>query len=188
MGATVARLIPIKNLSLLIQAVRRVNEKTPVHWLIAGTGSLADTLKREASLAGMENHIHFLGQQTREQVRQVLAASDMFALSSDFESHPLSLIEAMAYGLPVIVRPVGGSPAIVQKSGAGLVASSTDEQSFADSLLRLSLQPELRAQHGRQAHQFARTQTWERTANLLLNLYRKTTLQSEEVLYPAGRS
>jgi glycosyltransferase involved in cell wall biosynthesis len=188
LGATVARLIPIKNLSLLIRALRRVNEQIPLHWMIAGTGSLEDNLKRETFEAGLQNRVHFLGQQTREQVREVLAASDLFALSSDFESHPLALVEAMAYGLPVVVRPVGGCPALIEQSGAGLVATATDEQSFAESLLCLITQPELRNRHGRRAYQFALTQTWERTANLLLNLYRKTSHQSEEVLHPAGRA
>ena len=188
LGATVARLIPIKNLALLIHAIRRVNEKTPLHWLIAGAGSLEESLKREVSLAGLDNRVRFLGQQTREQVRDLLAASDMFAITSDFETYSIALVEAMAYGLPVLARPVGACPGLIERSGGGLVASSTDEQSFSDSLLRLSLEPELRAQHSRRARQFALTQTWERTANLLLNLYRKTALQKEEVAYPAERA
>jgi glycosyltransferase involved in cell wall biosynthesis len=121
-------------------------------------------------------------------VKEMLAASDLFALSSDFESYSLALVEAMAYGLPVVVRPVGFCPVLVEQSGGGLVASGNDEEALAASLLQLSLHPELRAQYGRKSHQFAQTQTWERSANLLLNLYRKTSLQSEEVLYPAGRA
>ena len=76
--------------------------------LLVGDGSL------RSSLEGIER-VHLLG--VRTDLPELLSACDVFAMASQWEGHPLALIEAMAAGLPVVATAVGGVPEIVGDAG-----------------------------------------------------------------------
>jgi glycosyltransferase involved in cell wall biosynthesis len=137
---SVARLEPQKNPQGLIEAFRRAN--TPAKLLIAGDGSLRDQL----------TGAHLLG--VRTDLPELLSACDVFALASEWEGHPLSVIEAMAAGLPVIATAVGGVPEIV--GDAGLLVRPGDTSALAGALRELALNPERRHTLGHAARERAR--------------------------------
>lgn len=129
-----ARLEPQKNPLALIDAFARVaRERT--HLLIAGDGSLRRACEEATSRRGLEDWIHLLG--IRDDVPDLLAAADLFALASDWEGHPLSVMEAMAAGLPVVATGVGGVPELVRDGESGLLVPANDPQALASALKRL---------------------------------------------------
>ncbi|MCX7681256.1 MAG: glycosyltransferase, partial [Anaerolineae bacterium] len=105
---TVARLVPVKRLDVLLQALVSLPEADA---LLVGDGPervWLEALSQELKLAG---RVHFAGQQ--DDVRPWLAAMDAFVLSSDWEGLPNVVLEAMACGLPVVATAVGGVAEVV---------------------------------------------------------------------------
>lgn len=118
---TIARLDPVKDLSTLIQAVARHQERRNVVLLVVGDGAELARLQSCAREAGAESSVRFLGH--REDARDLLAACDVYANSSISEGISLTILEAMAAGLPIVATRVGGTPEIVDASCGRLVPS-----------------------------------------------------------------
>ena len=114
--------------------------------LLAGDGSLRDEVKAQAQSLGLSERVHFLGR--RDDVPELLGASDVFALASLWEGNPLSVMEAMAAGLPTAVTTVGGVPELVAHGKHGLVVAPGDTDALAASMLRLATDPALRQAMG----------------------------------------
>lgn len=113
--------------------------------------------------------------------RQFLVDADIFVLPSYAEGLPVSLLEAMAYGLPVIVSTVGGIPAVVTDEKEGFLISAGDQQQLRLSLNRLINDPALRDSMGQAAR--ARCQAGfgiDNTVDKLLNLYRDIYPESQD--------
>ena len=110
----VGLLVAVKNHSLLMRAGALIaqGEAKPVVILIVGGGDLLGSLKREAENLGIETFVRFLG--WRRDLPALYAASDVVVLTSLNEGTPVSLIEAMAAGLPVVATTVGGVPDVVE--------------------------------------------------------------------------
>ncbi|HEU5073891.1 MAG TPA: glycosyltransferase [Polyangiaceae bacterium] len=112
-----------------------------LHWRWQIVGSLewdpswAAELERRVFSAGLAARTEFLGQLSPEATAQKYLESDVFLLPSLSENHPLVLMEARAYGVPVVSYHVGGVPDVV--SGAGLLASPFDVAELAALLRRL---------------------------------------------------
>jgi glycosyltransferase involved in cell wall biosynthesis len=96
---------------------------------------------------GLRDHVRMLG--CRDDVARLLAASDVAILTSISEGIPLTLIEAMAAGLPVVATRVGGVGEVVDDNRTGLLAPSGDSAALSSHLLRLATDPALRLQMGR---------------------------------------
>ena len=118
-----ARLEPVKNLKQLIKVLAHLPE---VHLALAGTGSLRDQLFIQARDLKVSDRVHFLGQV--QKVERFYQALDLFCLVSENEGFPLSVLEAQACDIPVIVRDVGGCrESICQKTGMVLQTKSDIE-------------------------------------------------------------
>ena len=104
----VARLVPVKAQSLLLQAFARVHAQNPkARLLICGDGPLRAELQAQAEGLGLSQVVRFLGQ--RSDVPALMNACDAFVLSSDTEGAPLVLAEAQALGLPCVSTEVSGA-------------------------------------------------------------------------------
>ena len=146
---SVARLSPQKNHALLLRALASLTTKHDVQLVLAGDGPLKGALEREAEALGIRDRLHFLG--VRNDIPDLLAASDVFALSSDAEGNPLSLMEAMAAGLPTVATAVGGVPELLTHESDGLVVPPGDADALAAALSRLVESPHLRHAMGSSA-------------------------------------
>jgi glycosyltransferase involved in cell wall biosynthesis len=102
---TVASLRPEKNLGRLIEAFALVLTEMPARLVIVGDGPEKDSLERLVAARGLQQQVLFTG--TLAHPEQVLGAFDIFALSSDTEQMPFSVLEAMAAGLPIAAVDVG---------------------------------------------------------------------------------
>lgn len=140
---SVARLEPQKNpLGLIESFARALRDHPRWHLLMAGDGSLREAAREVARVSGMAERVHFLG--ARDDVAEVLAASDVFVLASHWEGNPMSVMEAMAAGLPVVATAVGGVPELVEDGVTGLLAAPGNVQALAAALTALAANPQRR--------------------------------------------
>ena len=110
--------------------------------LLAGDGSLREAARAYAAQRGVADRVHFLG--VRAEVAEMLAACDLFALSSHWEGSPLAVMEAMAAGLPVVATAVGGVPELVADGETGILVPAGEERAFAAALVSLARDPSRR--------------------------------------------
>jgi len=142
----VAWLRPQKNPNLLLESFRRGPASDPrARLLLVGTGSLRSELERQIGTSGLQERVHLLG--TRVDVPEILNAADVFVLSSDYEGNPLSVMEAMAAGKPMICTAVGGVPELVE-DGCGLLVPPRDAQALSEAMSRMLENPNARKSMG----------------------------------------
>lgn len=134
--ATVARFHPVKDHVTLIRAFGDcVRTRPDVDLLLVGDGPLRADLERQSADLGLRDRVRFLG--VRDDVAAILGAVDIFALTSLSEAASLTLLEAMASELPVVVTAVGGNPEIVREGVDGLLAPRRDVPAIAEAFGRL---------------------------------------------------
>jgi glycosyltransferase involved in cell wall biosynthesis len=142
---TLAGLRAVKNLPRLVRAVARLGNN--VRLVIVGEGPERDAIVREAERLGMSNRVLMPG--FLPAPHRYLGWFDIFALSSDSEQFPVSLVEAMAAGLPVVSTDVGDIRSIVSPRNQTLVVPSFREDQFSNALGRLCDSPALRMTLGK---------------------------------------
>lgn len=142
---TVAVLRAEKNLERLIHAFHHVVRTAPARLVIVGDGPERTALQRLAQELELADRTHFTGHV--QDPAQLYAAFDVFALSSDTEQMPFSVMEAMAAGLPVASTDVGDVRAMLPAGNQDFIGP-LDGAALATSILRLLRDPPLRAQIG----------------------------------------
>jgi glycosyltransferase involved in cell wall biosynthesis len=136
---------PQKDFRTLIRALALLPEGS-FRALVVGEGPDLDQLVRETSDLGVHNAVEFLGH--RGDVPEVLASADVFVLATTYESLPMSIIEAMAAGLPVVATATGGVPELVAEGETGLLVPPRDPEALAAALSRLVGSRDLRLAMG----------------------------------------
>jgi glycosyltransferase involved in cell wall biosynthesis len=143
---TVAGLRKVKNLPRLVRAFAAGVGDRPARLVIAGEGPDRDAIVAEASRLGIADRLHlpgFLADPAR-----YIGSFDIFALSSDSEQFPISLVEAMAAGLPVASTAVGDVPHMVAAANSEYIVPVDKEQELGAALARLAADPGLRRRLG----------------------------------------
>jgi glycosyltransferase involved in cell wall biosynthesis len=152
----VARLSPEKDVATLLRAMALVVNQEPTFRLeIAGDGPCASELRQLAAALGLSNAIQFLGE--IQDVPGLLARARMFVLSSLTEGISLTLLEAMARGLPIVATRVGGNPEVVADGITGTLVSPGDHEALGRAMLELFRNTE----HGRMRGQAGRLRAQE---------------------------
>jgi len=150
----VARLSEEKRHCDLIRAAATVIRRgTPLRLTLVGDGPLRSPLQALARETGIAEHVEFLGQ--RVDVPELLRTFDAFALASRSEGLPLTVLEAMATGLPVIATDVGGLSEVVRHGETGLLVRSGDVTALADALQTVASDSEFRSKAGRAGRELA---------------------------------
>ena len=138
----VAALRPEKNHVLLLQAARTVRARVPeVVFLIVGNGPERARLEILAQQLGVDKAVRFLG--TRGDIPQLLSALDVFVLTSRIEANPVSILEAMAVGRPVVAPNVGSISESVLDGVTGYVTEPNAVEPVAERLIELLEKPQL---------------------------------------------
>lgn len=151
--AHVARLDPIKDHLTSMRAVKTlVRRGIDARLLIVGDGPEKATIEQACTELGSE---HFILAGMRRDVPNILAGADIFLLTSHSEGIPLTVIEAMAAGLPVVSTNVGGLPEVVLEEETGLLAPPRDPDAIAKQLERLSKDPTWARQLGQAGRKLA---------------------------------
>ncbi len=145
---SVGRLSPEKDYATLLEAVALIQgQGLGLRLLLVGSGSERIALEERARSLGLAGRALFLGE--RGDVPRLLAASDLFALSSLSEGVSMALLEAMAAGLPVAATGVGGTPEVVVPEHTGLLAQPGDPEALANALAALLKDPARAREMGR---------------------------------------
>lgn len=164
------RLASEKNLQKLLSQFALAREIVPgMHLLLLGKGPLAERLRRQAQELGIAGCVHLPGVVPYEEVGSVLAAGDAFVTASTSEVHPLSIIEAMAAGLPVAAVRSPGVGDTVEHGQTGVLASAVD--GLAAAIVGLVDDEEGRGRMGAAAREASKAFDIRRTVERTLDLY-----------------
>jgi glycosyltransferase involved in cell wall biosynthesis len=152
----VGRLTEQKGIDVLLTALGQVlRDGLPAKCIIVGDGPLREPLKKQAVALGLMDHVFFEG--FCDNVQQYLNGADAFVLTSRTEGLPLSILEAMASGLPCLVTDVGGNSEVVTTGVDGLVVPPVSSDAVADGIRYLATHPQER----RRMSAKARTKMYE---------------------------
>jgi glycosyltransferase involved in cell wall biosynthesis len=168
----IGRLVSIKQPLDLVDAFARLSAaEDAAVLLIVGDGELKSRVEQEVRSRGLTDRVVFAG--WRSDLANVYAAIDIVALTSRNEGTPVTLIEAMAAGCPVVATDVGGVADLVEDGMNGLLVAAGDTRAFGEALVRLARDPVERERLGRngRARVLARYQA-DRLADELDRLYR----------------
>jgi len=150
----VGRLVPDKGISYLLRAIQ-----TPLlggddfYTLIVGSGDYDEVLKEEVSSLGIDDKVIFTGNRT--DMPSIYASMDIFVLPSLKEAFPMTILEAMACGVPVVATRVGDIPKIIEHNVSGILIDPKDINALSRAIHELLIQPDKAEQIGRTAHETA---------------------------------
>jgi colanic acid/amylovoran biosynthesis glycosyltransferase len=152
---SVSRLVPWKGVDRSIRAFAAARRSLPdARLVVVGEGALRDELEGLARSLDVQDAVHFAGALDAEGVRRCLARSDVFLQHSItdqngwHEGFGVSITEAMAMRMPVVVTRSGGIPDQVGHEVNGLLVEENDVEAMADAMVRLALDPALRCRLG----------------------------------------
>jgi glycosyltransferase involved in cell wall biosynthesis len=135
----VAALRPEKRADLFVEAVVRARREDPrIRGLVVGDGPELPRIRARAETTG--GAVLVLGE--RSDVPDLMSCADAVCVTSYAEALPITVLEAMAVGRPVIATAVGGVPEVIAHRETGLLVSSCDPGAFAEAILELAARPE----------------------------------------------
>jgi glycosyltransferase involved in cell wall biosynthesis len=150
----IGRMTSIKNTDVVLRAFGALRERgIDAVLCLIGDGPDRDGLEHAAHDLGLMRHCLFLGYQ--EDVARFYCAFDAFLLASENEGTPVTIIESLAAGRPVVATRVGGVPDVVEDGVDGFLAEPHDVDGLASRLERLARDPALRAEMGRRGRERA---------------------------------
>lgn len=171
--AMVARFHPIKDHTMLIKSFAQVaKENANADLLLIGDGEERERAERLVEELNIRDRVQFWG--IRHDVKQILQAVDIFALTSISEAASLTLLEAMACGRAVVTTNVGGNPEIVRDGTDGLLVGRGDSKECAQALLEILNDDGLADQLGQSArHRVVQKFDWRDNVAAFANLYQQ---------------
>ena len=165
---TVGRLTPVKGYDVLVGAAEvLVKRRLPIRVLIGGEGKLRPTLEAEIKSRGLEGSVSLVGFQS--DVRGFLSNLDVYVQSSRSEGFGISLLEALAVGLPCVATDVGGTAELLG-GDTGVLVPAEDAGSLAEALERLC-SPSVRSSVARNAVEVAARYSIDATAKKWAEIY-----------------
>ncbi|QYJ08236.1 glycosyltransferase family 4 protein [Qipengyuania flava] len=141
---TLAGLRTVKNLPRMVRVFTELSENWQL--VILGEGDARDAILAEADRLSINHRVHLPG--AVSDPARVIGLFDIFALSSDSEQFPLSVVEAMAAGLPVVAPAVGDIAGMVSEANAEFITPPGKEEELRMALVQLAVSKELRKEVG----------------------------------------
>lgn len=175
---SVGRVDPEKRLDFLIDAFARLADRIPeAHLVFAGDGSARKKLEEHAAATKVNDRIHFLGMVNRAGLPDLLHDATVFLSASTTEVHPISVIEAIASGLPLVaVQDEAFEGMIVENENGHL--TPLDVGAFSDRLVKLLSNPEKLVRYGKRSIELSEKFSIEGQVRALEDLYIEAILQN----------
>lgn len=179
-----------KGPDMFVQMAQHIHRQRPdVHFVMVGDGPLRQELASQVQTAGLEDHLHLAGEW--DHMPEVYPALNVLAQTSRVEGMPLTLLEAMASGVPVAAMSAGGVAEVVQVGGSGMLAAVGDWAGLGQAVLKLVQDPGLQMQMGRAGRRrverrFDLAASHGRLAHIFRDLLGQPQPQAERV--PTGRN
>ena len=157
-GVMVARIDGRKGHGTLLRSVRLLQDSRSDFriWIVGDGAERASAERLIEDLRIDPRLVSFLGR--RSDIDRLLDAADFFVLPSDIEGLPMSILEAMAHGLPIVASNVGGVPEVIEHNQSGLLVQPGDPAALAAAIGELLDQPAVRARLGGAARERANTE------------------------------
>ena len=145
------RIERIKGIETLLKAVAKSDTASAIELRIAGDGDIRARLEQEATEAGLDQ-VRFLGRVPPEDMGPLVQGASFVVVPSEwYENAPMSILEAFAYGKPVIAARIGGIPELVSDGENGLLFEPGNADELRQAMERLISNPALAIQMGRRA-------------------------------------
>jgi glycosyltransferase involved in cell wall biosynthesis len=171
---SIGRLNPQKGHRYLLDAAATmIANDGNVRILIVGDGDQEDALKEQSRRLGIAGQVVFAGHRT--DIPQILAAIDVFCISSTYEGTPLTLFEAMAAAKPIVSTSIDGCREIIEDGKNGLLVPPRDPNALADALMRVVRSHELRESLARRARETSTRYEVDDCVRSIESLYRELT-------------
>jgi glycosyltransferase involved in cell wall biosynthesis len=187
----VGNLIPRKGHIVLLQALQHLCARgltASWHLAIAGVGAGDERPRLEAFARenGLSERVHILGQ--REDIPDLQAAADVFAMPSLWEGFPLAILEAMLAGTAIVASRVSGIPEAVEEEVQGVLVPPGDVEALAGALARVLADPVLRASLANGARERAEREfTIDAMTDAYESLYRSACATAAPPVAPMDR-
>jgi glycosyltransferase involved in cell wall biosynthesis len=162
---------PRKNLSTILKVIETLQQRgLSIHLWKVGA-DFTDEQKTFIQTQGLENHISYLGKPDKSILVQIYNAADMLIAPSLHEGFGITLLEAMACGIPVITSKVSAMPEVV--GDAGVLVDPKDYQAIADAVCSLHKNPDSYQELVNKGLARAKLFTWEKAAEQIAEIYEK---------------
>ena len=174
---SVGRLTEAKDQFTLISSIEILKKQgRNIYLILIGDGEMRKPLEAEIARKNLTDCVHLAG--SRSDVDQILPIADAFVLSSKREGFPMSILEAMAAGLPVIATDVGGIPEVIRDGENGVLVPSQDPDSLANAICRVFDDLNYASELGKKAREtivnrYSLTTITEAYSKIYLSLVRK---------------
>jgi glycosyltransferase involved in cell wall biosynthesis len=151
----VGRIFPIKNHALFLESAARIAGPEPLaRFIIVGDGVLRQRLENQARQLGIADRVLFTG--WRSDLPRICANLDVLVVSSDNEGTPVSAIEAMAAGCPVVATRVGGLPDLIDDYKTGRLVPPREPDALTNAVLSLLHDPQMARELGQNGRESVR--------------------------------
>lgn len=167
----VGRLQKIKGTESLYRCISTLKHWN-YKWVIVGDGEEMKSLKDKIKAAGI-SHVEFTGSLRREKTLEEYQKASIFFLPSWSEGFPLTLLEAMACGLPCVASNVGDIASLVKDNVNGFIVKSGDIKNFAESIQKISQDDKLRKQISANNIEKSGKYSWNKSADKIYQIYKK---------------
>lgn len=163
---------PVKRVEDLVRAMSHVSRIYPdAHLVVAGDGEERGRLEALAGDLELSGYVRFLGRWPSETMQDIMTASDIFVLPSESEGFPLTILEAMASGLPVVATDIRGMKEIVLEGVNGCLVPPKNPEALAEKIVFLLNHDALRQKQSEANREKAKLYTWEHIAELFEREY-----------------
>lgn len=169
----IGRFAPVKNLTLLVKSFKEIHEKYPnTELVLVGDGPLKDNVERTIKELKLSKSVRLPGYVSNEKLPQFYQESDIFALSSQHDNHPITILEAMSCGTPVVAPELGWIPQIITDRKEGLLYEPEHKEALSNAIEVLLTDQKLHEDLCKNGRRKAVTNfDWEQRAKKLQELY-----------------
>ena len=147
--------------------IEALTELPDVHFAVVGDGWYGDRLRDLSTSLGLQQKVHFVGPVGHSDLPNIFSMADVFVQPSiGYEAFGITLIEAMACGLPVLGSSSGGIPEVIHDNRTGLIVPAGDVDAWRTAITRLAEDPVMREYFGAAGRERVRQQfTWSAIAD-----------------------
>ncbi|NJK47575.1 glycosyltransferase family 1 protein [Candidatus Gracilibacteria bacterium] len=176
------RLTPDKGWKFTIDAfseiIQNINPEQ-LALIIVGDGPMRDEIS--SALKPIFPHIHFFGRVAPSEVPAILANSDIYVTTSEKENRALTIIEALASGLPILAPRAGGIPQDIRDGWNGFLFEPQNIEEFSNKLKLLTENSTLRQEMGLKGRQYIEKYSWDITVKSLIRLWEEQIIQNSQL-------
>lgn len=162
-----------KNLDMALEVFKTLSQKTDVQLVVVGNGPYRKTLEEKVEIMGLKSKVLFLGVLRGETLVEALNATDVCLVTSTSEIQPMTILQAMAVGLPVVGARAGGVPECIIDGDTGYLVEPKDKNGYVEKLLFLLNDQLLRENFGVAARKVVLNYSPEYIARQFEEVYKK---------------